>query len=106
MNFTVILPNQVDAMGIDAATRLFPSAASIEVLFSEPRDVEVRVTYDQPGWIENYELSAKAAKNLINAWPDQVDEIMQQIRPEYGGFWGFNRWGMFVGVEPDGYIHT
>lgn len=42
---------------------------------------------------------------IIKAWPDQAVEILQQLRFA-GDHYSFNRWGMYVGVEFDGYIHT
>ena len=42
---------------------------------------------------------------LSKAWYDQAAEILGQLQ-DHGGYWAFNRWGMYVGVEPDGYIHT
>ncbi len=44
---------------------------------------------------------------LIKAWPDQAVEILEQLRRDsMNGCYYFNRWGMYVGVEYDGYIHT
>ena len=99
MHFTVAVPNTPNAMGVDAASELFPTAHT-EVVSSG-----VLVSYDQPN-CEDWELPTVAAQALLKAWPDQVDAIMRDIRPCIGGFYGFNRWGMFVGVEPDGYIHS
>lgn len=39
------------------------------------------------------------------AWPDQAHDILRQIRRASDHYF-FNRWGMYVGVEDDGYIHT
>jgi hypothetical protein len=44
-------------------------------------------------------------KAIINAWPDQAVEIIGELRFS-GDHYGFIRWGMYVGVEYDGYIHT
>ena len=44
-------------------------------------------------------------KAIIKAWPDQAVEILSEIRFA-GDHYSFNRWGMYVGVEYDGYIHT
>jgi len=44
---------------------------------------------------------------IRNAFPTDAESIIEQLRyHSLDGFWSFNRWGMFVGVEPDGYIHT
>jgi hypothetical protein len=44
---------------------------------------------------------------VVKAWPDQAVEILRDIRPDtLNGCWGFRRWGMYVGVEYDGYIHS
>lgn len=48
-------------------------------------------------------------KNAIrDAWPDKADEIIASLRHHKGfdEYYSFVRWGMFVGVELDGYIHT
>jgi hypothetical protein len=42
---------------------------------------------------------------LLKAWPDQFAEIMKDLRFA-GDHYSFTRWGMYVGVEFDGYIHT
>lgn len=45
--------------------------------------------------------------NLFNAWEDQFMEIIAQIKWDHlNGCYAFNRWGMYVGVERDGYIHS
>lgn len=37
----------------------------------------------------------------------QAEDIIKNLRYYPGDdLWGFTRWGMFVGVERDGYIHT
>lgn len=44
---------------------------------------------------------------LRQAWPDQADDILADLKWQaLDGFFFFTRWGMFVGVETDGYIHT
>lgn len=43
--------------------------------------------------------------SIIKTWPDQAVAILEQIRPARD-HWYFTRWGMYVGVEYDGYIHT
>ena len=42
---------------------------------------------------------------IVTAWPDQASEILVQLRFA-GDHYSFTRWGMYVGVEFDGYIHT
>jgi hypothetical protein len=42
---------------------------------------------------------------LTRAWPEQVEEILGSLRFA-GDHYCFERWGMYVGVEFDGYIHT
>ena len=42
---------------------------------------------------------------ILRAWPDQAVEILGELR-NAGDHWYFSRWGMYVGVEYDGYIHT
>jgi hypothetical protein len=44
---------------------------------------------------------------IFKAWPDQATEVVEQLGYDsLNGNWHFNRWGMYVGVEDDGYIHT
>ena len=46
-------------------------------------------------------------KAIREAFPKDAEEIIAELRWHFGdGFWSFHRWGMFVGVELDGYIHT
>lgn len=47
-------------------------------------------------------------KAILAAWPDQADEIISELRHHKGfdEYYSFQRWGMFVGIELDGYIHT
>jgi hypothetical protein len=106
MNFTITLPREADAEGVEEVFRLFPTATTIEVLNGEVREAEYRVTYQQEGaGSMDYELPQKAAEAVVKAWPDQADSILQGIRFA-GDHYSFNRWGMYVGVEADGYIHT
>lgn len=42
---------------------------------------------------------------IKKAWPDQADDIFEQMH-DNGDYFYFTRWGMYVGVEYDGYIHT
>ena len=44
-------------------------------------------------------------QRIIKAWPDQAVEILREIQFA-GDHYSFTRWGMYVGVEYDGYIHT
>jgi hypothetical protein len=44
---------------------------------------------------------------IQNAFPKDADEILTSL--QFDGImncWYFTRWGMFVGVELDGYIHS
>lgn len=44
---------------------------------------------------------------IKNAFPKVWHEILPALRHHPGdGFYSFVKWGMFVGVEKDGYIHT
>ena len=42
---------------------------------------------------------------IIKAWPDQAVEILQELKFNRDHYF-INRWGMYVGIEFDGYIHT
>ena len=50
-------------------------------------------------------IPKKVIDSIIKAWPDQAVEIFKDLRFA-GDHYSFNRWGMYVGVEFDGYIHT
>ncbi len=50
-------------------------------------------------------FTAVAVDAIIAAWPDQAVEILGQLG-KAGDHYFFRRWGMYVGVEDDGYIHT
>jgi hypothetical protein len=43
--------------------------------------------------------------SIKQAFSSQADEILKQLSWS-GDHFSFNRWGMYVGVECDGYIHT
>lgn len=47
-------------------------------------------------------------REIRRCFPDQADDILRALRWQ-GGFdpmWSFVRWGHYVGVELDGYIHS
>jgi len=43
--------------------------------------------------------------SVRKSFPDQAQEILKDLRWR-GDHFAFNRWGMYVGVETDGHIHT
>lgn len=45
------------------------------------------------------------SESIKKSFPDQASDILANLRWSYDHF-SFNRWGMYVGVELDGYIHT
>lgn len=46
-------------------------------------------------------------KAVTDAFPDQAEEILKTVWwSGITGCWLFQRWGMTIGVEPDGYIHS
>lgn len=47
-------------------------------------------------------------KAIRDAFPNDASSILQSMiwRGDWESFYSFERWGMFVGVETDGYIHT
>lgn len=52
-------------------------------------------------------FDARAVDAIIRAWPDQAVEIFAQLQHDgLSGCYFFTRWGLYVGVEYDGYIHT
>lgn len=41
------------------------------------------------------------------AFPDEIEEILKTLRWSHtNGCFYFIRWGLFVGVETDGFIHS
>lgn len=53
-------------------------------------------------------LSAITVANAVrDAFPKSADEILQDIKlNSLERYWYFNRWGMYIGVETDGFIHS
>lgn len=45
------------------------------------------------------------SESIKKSFPDQALEILSSLRWSYDHY-SFQRWGMYVGVELDGYIHT
>lgn len=43
--------------------------------------------------------------SIHKSFPKDANDILKDLRWSMGYF-SFNRWGMYVGVELDGYIHT
>lgn len=44
---------------------------------------------------------------LMNAFPLYFEEILRGLMyRNLGGYWSFERWTTYVGVERDGYIHS
>lgn len=40
-------------------------------------------------------------------WPKEALEILQSLQYDsLNDNWYFTRWGMYIGIESDGYIHT
>lgn len=53
------------------------------------------------------DIPAAVVSAILKAWPDQSVEILKDLQYDtLNGNWYFRRWGMYVGVESDGYIHT
>lgn len=60
-------------------------------------------------WHERVKHQAPATvlQAVIQHFPKECEEILKSLRHDtICNFWHFTRWGMFVGVEKDGYIHT
>lgn len=78
------------------------------------RDEIELIKSEYPALLESAENTALAAgvpsavvDAIIKAWRDQAAEILPQLcHNKLTGHYSFNRWGMYVGVEYDGYIHT
>jgi hypothetical protein len=47
----------------------------------------------------------KVSEAIKQAFPKDANEILDSLRWS-GDHFSFNRWGMYVGVELDGYIHS
>ena len=55
--------------------------------------------------LDGDEIPQAVLEAIARAWPDQAVEILAERRHNRD-HWYFQRWGMYVGVEYDGYIHT
>lgn len=66
------------------------------------------ITGDNSGWFcEDRKVEEIVVNNLLNAFPNNAQSILQELKwSPLGGNYFFVRWGMYVGVEPDGYIHS
>ena len=51
------------------------------------------------------ELPDAVIASVTRAWPDQAAETLPLIKHNLDHYY-FERWGMYVGIEYDGYIHT
>ena len=52
-------------------------------------------------------IPRKVVEAIAKSWPDQAGEILPNLHYSHlNGCYFFERWGMYVGVEFDGYIHT
>jgi hypothetical protein len=46
-------------------------------------------------------------ESVKKSFPDQAREILETVKWDgLNGCYFFERWGMYVGIEKDGYIHT
>lgn len=53
------------------------------------------------------ELNTQQKDALFKAFPYDLDDILKSIRySSINGCHYFKRWGMWIGIEDDGYIHT
>ena len=53
------------------------------------------------------EIPDAVIASITRAFPDQAQEILESIqRDGISQCYYFLRWGLYVGVEDDGYIHT
>jgi len=60
-------------------------------------------------WHERVKHQAPAAvlQAIIRAFPKEAEEILKSLKHDsICNYWYFTRWGLFVGVEKDGFIHT
>lgn len=60
-------------------------------------------------WHERVRHQAPAAvlQTIIRTYPGHCEEILKELKHDaLCNYWFFNRWGMHVGVEKDGYIHS
>jgi len=67
---------------------------------------------DRPREIADIVIARKpppvVVQSIIRAFPKDAEEIIKSLRANLlEGYWSFERWGMYVGVEgKDGYIHS
>lgn len=46
-------------------------------------------------------------QTIIRSWPRECESILNSLKHDaLSNYWYFTRWGMFVGVEKDGYAHS
>ena len=116
MHFTVKRTGEAEEACASVQTQ-FKSANRIEWMATHTeegaRTYEYRITYctnhkhpcPNDCQCVPFELDPRALEALSNAWPDQLDDILKSLFLNHDHY-GFGRWGMYVGVEFDGYIHT
>jgi len=50
---------------------------------------------------------AEVLESIINSFPENCEAILKELLYHPGDdYWSFVRWGIFVGIERDGYIHS
>jgi hypothetical protein len=50
---------------------------------------------------------AAVIEAIKDSFPKNADDIIASLTYHaLGNFWSFNQFGMFIGVEADGYIHS
>jgi hypothetical protein len=59
----------------------------------------------QPELLREETLPVAVVNAIIRRWPDEAAEILPQVKHARDHYF-FNRWGMYIGIEYDGYIHT
>jgi hypothetical protein len=82
--------------------KLYPLDGQIPLPGMEPADMHPLVRDDHRYFVIITDVVINAIKK---SFPDQAQDILKGVRKSRDHFF-FNRWGMYVGVEFDGHIHT
>lgn len=52
-------------------------------------------------------IPRKVIQAILQAWPNEAVEILKELQHNhFGGHYYIHRYGMYIGIEYDGYIHT
>ena len=90
------------------ADRLAALVIALNQLMTQKAQVTLPRVLEQIGRNAGEDLIPRAVlDSILKSYPDQAVEILQDLHHSHtNDCYFFHRWGMYVGVEYDGYIHT